>query len=106
MELFLYDRGLPHERVKLLLCLSRAKILKQSFRGVLIKRCSKKMQQIYRRVTLLHIFRTPKNTSGRLLGKIEFQLTLRDTAQKMKLSIKNFFFFFFSNPLFTQKEKI
>ena len=64
------------------------------------------MQQIYRRVTLLHIFRTPKNTSGRLLGKIEFQLTLRDTAQKMKLSIKNFFFFFFSNPLFTQKEKI
>ena len=59
---------------------------KQPSRGVLIKRCSENMQQIYRRtprttiieitlpygrspVNLMHIFRTPftKNTSERLL---------------------------------------
>ena len=50
---------------------------RQPPRGVLSKRCSENMQQIYRRtpmpkcspVNLLHIFRTPfiKNASGRLL---------------------------------------
>ena len=52
-------------------------VQKQPSRGSLKKRCSKIMQQIYRRtlrhgfsaVNLLHIFRTPllKSTSGRLL---------------------------------------
>ena len=52
-------------------------IQKQPPRGVLWKRCSENMQQIYRRtimyvcspVNLLHIFKTPfpMNTSGRLL---------------------------------------
>ena len=62
-------------------------VQKQPSRGVLRKRCSENMQQIYRRapmpkcdinkVDLQHIFRTPfpKNTSGRLLQISEILLT-------------------------------
>ena len=64
---------------------SNLKIQKKSPRGVLRKRCSENMQQIYKRapmpksdfnksspVNLLHIFRTPfpKNASGLLLPNI------------------------------------
>ena len=55
----------------------RTKIQKQPPRGVLIKRCSENMQQIYRincsPVNLLFIFRTsfPTNTSGGLPLKIK-----------------------------------
>ena len=45
MDWFLYDNGLRHERVKLIGSL----IKKQPPRGVLIKRCSENMQEIYRR---------------------------------------------------------
>ena len=64
------------QKTKNLLCELLKYLQKQPSRGVLRKRCSENMQQIYRRTTmvrhgcfpksLLHIFRAPfpKNTSG------------------------------------------
>ena len=79
-------------------------IQKQPSRGVLKKRCSGNMQQIYRRtpcwialrhgcspVNLPHIFRIPflKNTSGRLLVFIALWLIHFLTLNKLLGSCKN-----------------
>ena len=56
---------------------AKSKVLKQSFKGVLGKRCSENIHQIYRRTPMpkwvLHIFWTPfqQNTSEWLLLKVE-----------------------------------
>ena len=97
-------------------------IQKQSFRGVLRKRCSGNMQQIYRRtpmpkciskkllalrrgyfpVNLLHISRTPfpKNTSGGLLLFIVKKMLI-ETGIKEVCVLKGFLILFVFGFLFT-----
>ena len=85
-----------------------SKIQKQSSSGVLRKRCSENMQQIYRRIlrhgcspiNLLHIFRRPltQNISGRLLLKITIS-PLYYSISVLKILLPIFLFFNFLSVL-------